>query len=142
MDAAAPLFESYTCHVEKGDAVFVDSIHTSAGTNILTGELGFTKAFADVDFYPNGGAKQPGCGILSGITCNHGRSVQFFEASISAHQRCLSKFMATKCNSWNDYNSGNCYSERGDSQMGFYSVDFAGSGNHYLKTTDKFPFCQ
>jgi len=141
LDAAAPLFESYDCHVEATDANFVDSIHTSSGTNILTGELGFTKPVGDIDFYPNGGKSQPGCGIFSGITCNHGRSVLFFEASISEHKRCLAKFRSTRCASWNDYNNGRCNTNRAVSQMGFHSDTFTGSGTHYLKTGSNFPFC-
>src|SRR5699024_6743120 len=72
LDAAAPMFEGYPgSHLTKEDATFVDGIHSSAGGNILMGEVGFVAPYAHLDFYPNGGKKQPHCGIFSGITCNH-----------------------------------------------------------------------
>lgn len=42
------------------DAVFVDVIHTNGG-EILEGEIAFYEALGHVDFYVNGGHKQPGC---------------------------------------------------------------------------------
>ena len=42
-------------HLDKGDAKFVDIIHTDsnlAGSYLVAG---------DADFYPNGGKDQPGC---------------------------------------------------------------------------------
>lgn len=45
-------------HLSKGDAVFVDVLHTNPGI------LGFPEAIGDVDFYPNPGSWiQPGCWI-------------------------------------------------------------------------------
>ena len=44
------------------DAAFVDVIHTSAGT-LLEGGLAFREPRGHVDFYPNSGGNQPGCGI-------------------------------------------------------------------------------
>jgi len=42
--------------VDKSDADLVHVIHTSI--------LGLEKSIGDADFYPNGGKKQPGCGLI------------------------------------------------------------------------------
>lgn len=61
LDPARPLFEwpyidPYEEKLDEGDADFVDVIHTNAK------ELGISEPAGHVDYYPNGGAKQPGCG--------------------------------------------------------------------------------
>lgn len=38
LDAAAPLFQPMEIAPHRGDADFVEAIHTSAGNNIVTGE--------------------------------------------------------------------------------------------------------
>lgn len=65
LDAAAPLFEGHEgAYLTKADAEFVDAIHSSAGSNLLLGEVGFIKAYAHLDFYPNSGHHQPHCHSL------------------------------------------------------------------------------
>lgn len=57
LDPAGSYF-SYTdpvVRLDPSDARFVDVIHTDAGL------LGTSQNVGDVDFYPNGGSKQPGC---------------------------------------------------------------------------------
>ena len=57
LDPAGPYF-SYTdpeVRLDPSDARFVDVIHTDAGL------LGTSQNVGDVDFYPNGGSRQPGC---------------------------------------------------------------------------------
>ncbi|XP_077564581.1 pancreatic lipase-related protein 2-like [Haemaphysalis longicornis] len=61
LDAAGPLFQGYEHQITRKDASYVDAIHTTAGYNVLAGNLGVYAPFGDVDFYPNGGIFQPGC---------------------------------------------------------------------------------
>ena len=42
------------------DAEFVDIMHTNGG-NYSEGEIAFDQPMGHVDFYVNGGEKQPGC---------------------------------------------------------------------------------
>lgn len=60
LDPASPKFEIKTLpeyhRLNKSDARFVDVIHTDAGY------YGFQMPLGTVDFYPNGGGIQPGCG--------------------------------------------------------------------------------
>ena len=59
LDAAYPMFGNAEPegHLDAGDAILVDAIHTDSGL------FGFKDPYANVDFYPNNGTKpQPGCG--------------------------------------------------------------------------------
>lgn len=62
LDPAKPMFEGntkYEDQLDKGDAHFVDIIHTCGGV------LGFSNSLGHVDIYPNGGTpSQPGCCCL------------------------------------------------------------------------------
>ncbi|RWS29613.1 pancreatic lipase-related protein 2-like protein [Leptotrombidium deliense] len=60
LDPASPLFEGTpSSRIDKGDADFVEIIHTYSGSFIS----GFSilDAIGTVDFYVNGGQRQPGC---------------------------------------------------------------------------------
>ncbi|XP_035211609.1 pancreatic triacylglycerol lipase-like isoform X3 [Stegodyphus dumicola] len=62
LDPAEPYFQ-YTMEevrLDPTDAQFVDVIHTDGGS-IITGGLGMIQDCGHVDFYPNGGKRQPGC---------------------------------------------------------------------------------
>lgn len=69
MDPARPLFEvpifkDQQDRLDATDALFVDVIHTCAGT------AGFVRAIGHVDFYPNGGTfRQPGCSVFMTRNC-------------------------------------------------------------------------
>ncbi len=117
----------------------MDAIHTSAGFNLLTGDVGFIQPIGHVDFYPNGRARQPRCTLQISLTCNHGSSVIYMDASLSAATKC--EFRAFKCKNWEEYKSGKCGDTKGDSRMGYSSASLPGRGTHYLKTTSKYPFC-
>lgn len=62
LDAASPIFElvyGEEGRLDKGDAEFVDAVHSDGGV------LGFKSSIGTVDFFPNGGsAVQPGCSLL------------------------------------------------------------------------------
>jgi pimeloyl-ACP methyl ester carboxylesterase len=140
LDAASPLFESYPgSYLASADARYVDGIHTSAGSNILLGQLGFTNPFGSIDFYPNGGKSQPRCSGSLSLTCNHYSAVIYMDASLTASTQCL--FLSYNCNSWDEYDSGRCTGTDSGSRMGYFSVRQSGRGNHYLRTTSRSPFC-
>ncbi|XP_063819891.1 pancreatic triacylglycerol lipase-like [Pseudophryne corroboree] len=102
MDPAGPYFRDTPPEVrlDPTDADFVDAIHTDGSgfySHLGLGGYGMLEPSGHLDFYPNGGEHMPGCskmhikhydlgGIFTGIenkvTCNHGRSHQFFTRSI------------------------------------------------------------
>ncbi|XP_050677064.1 phospholipase A1 [Leptidea sinapis] len=126
-------------HLAKGDAIFVDVIHTNPGV------FGFPKPIGDVDFYPNPGAWiQPGCWFdqliknrqLSFIYgCSHNRAWRLYAESLQNP----SGFPATLCMDWRNVSS----------QCGFTMDGFMGfgaqpptQGKLYLTTNDKPPFAR
>lgn len=58
LDPALPLFTlgNKDARLDKHDAKHVEVIHTCGGY------LGFSSPLGHIDFYPNGGTRQPGCG--------------------------------------------------------------------------------
>ena len=68
LDPAGPHF-SYTdpaVRLDPGDAEYVDVIHTDAGL------LGTSQHVGHIDFFPNGGSRQPGCYFqILGKFCAH-----------------------------------------------------------------------
>ncbi|RUS85410.1 hypothetical protein EGW08_006801 [Elysia chlorotica] len=97
LDPAEPYFDSFndTLRLDQSDAIFVDVIHTDGER--FTGYKGYgsLRQQGHVDFYPNGGQQQPGCGSASlgsailqgisseeGIGCSHHRAIELFIRSI------------------------------------------------------------
>lgn len=65
LDAAGPYFENTdpVVRLDPTDADFIDVIHTDTQPFYLLG-FGIEMPIGHVDFYPNGGIQQPGCGNL------------------------------------------------------------------------------
>jgi len=77
-DAAGPLFQGSAVdkRLDSSDAAFVDSYHTNDGG------YGYSGAFADADFFINGGkAPQPGCDGTETF-CSHNMAVAYMAKSI------------------------------------------------------------
>ncbi|GIY73367.1 pancreatic triacylglycerol lipase, partial [Caerostris extrusa] len=64
LDPAGPFFQHAPNKVrlDKTDARFIDILHTNGGGTYIEG-LGIREAIGDLDFYPNGGNRQPGAPI-------------------------------------------------------------------------------
>ncbi|XP_013791219.1 inactive pancreatic lipase-related protein 1-like [Limulus polyphemus] len=106
--------------LDRGDADFVDVIHTDS----IVG-LGTTEAIGHIDFYPNGGDHQPGCviqpistlfteGVEQGVrrlfACDHLRSIDYYIEAMD-NEKCTPVGVA--CESWKKYSDGEC-SDCGD----------------------------
>lgn len=140
LDAARPLFEQSQVYVSRTDAVFVDAIHTSSGWTVLQKALGMAKPYGHVDFYPNGGRDQPGCGGLFEIDCDHGRAPLYYIESLKYRQQC--RFVSYKCKGGIDaFRTGTCTAGEPSGEMGYYSYLAPGRGLQFLKTNAHSPFC-
>lgn len=99
LDPAGPLYSTSQVNecLNKNDALFVQVIHTNGGL------LGFNGQLGDVDYYPNGGKRQNGCGLDLLGGCAHARSFEYLAESITGSQ-----FEALQCDSYNNFKNGNC----------------------------------
>ncbi|XP_026745776.1 lipase member H-like [Trichoplusia ni] len=101
LDPALPLFSigNKDARLDKHDARHVEVIHTCGGY------LGFMSPLGHIDFYPNGGIRQPGCGTDFRGFCAHNRAHMFFSESITS----LVPFTAVRCKDYDElYYNGSC----------------------------------
>uniref|UniRef100_A0A336LE83 CSON009080 protein n=1 Tax=Culicoides sonorensis TaxID=179676 RepID=A0A336LE83_CULSO len=129
LDPANPCFkEGETLQgLMRGDAEFVDIIHTNCGV------LGKRDPIGDSDFYPNGVVPlQPGC--LS-ITCSHARSYELYAETVYPGKE--NSLMAKKCNSISALDSGICKSK--PIPVGFACPKNV-KGNYFFKTSGEKPY--
>ncbi|XP_031628400.1 vitellogenin-2-like [Contarinia nasturtii] len=129
LDPANPCFnpgENLT-GLARGDADFVDVIHTNAGA------LGRRDPLGDIDFFPNGVQPlPPGC--LS-ISCAHQRAPEFYAESVYPGNEF--NFMAVKCGSLSALNGKYCPGK--PIPMG-YATPLNIKGNYFLKTNEESPY--
>ncbi|KAJ8938426.1 hypothetical protein NQ318_011865, partial [Aromia moschata] len=115
LDPALPLFSlsSSDNRLDKKDAQFVHVIHTNGG------KLGFFAPLGHVDFYPNGGSSQPGCGWDFTGSCAHSRAYMYYAESVTPRTK---TFVSKQCTSYKDYSAGKCDSNP-MANMGGYVAD-------------------
>lgn len=142
LDPAKPMFVNAPPEkrIDKGDAEFVDIIHTSSG------KFGLEEPLGHADFYPNGGKEnQPGCSlldvfrrnptsILEMIFCSHWRSVLFYAESVNNPDA----FVSINANTWKNFIDKD-YNVESKISMGFGASPTA-SGNYYCDTNENSPF--
>ncbi|RWS05657.1 pancreatic lipase-related protein 2-like protein [Dinothrombium tinctorium] len=126
LDPAGPDFykDNPKSRLDPTDATYVEVLHTDGGNLIIEG-LGLEDAVGHDDYYPNGGAQQPGCDftkfingaslpeveVVSDITslnhiCNHQRSLQLFLVNPKTLDEC--QFVGYECKDYNDFLAGKC----------------------------------
>uniref|UniRef100_A0A0A9XYG4 Pancreatic lipase-related protein 2 n=2 Tax=Lygus hesperus TaxID=30085 RepID=A0A0A9XYG4_LYGHE len=144
LDPAEPHFSQTdpVVRLDTSDAMFVDVVHTDA-MPFIQGGLGMDEPVGHLDFYPNGGNNQPGCGhgvkeyikkeegsFVKGMRrflgCDHVRSYEYFIESI--YDRCA--FLAVECDNYENFLAGKCFGCKSElnpdgkqcSKLGFHSV--------------------
>ncbi|KAH6925952.1 hypothetical protein HPB50_012445 [Hyalomma asiaticum] len=137
LDPAGPMFAGTRMCVSKGDARFVDVIHTSGNGDFFKGHLGVDAPIGDVDFYPNGGTEQPGCSVP--LPCYHLRATAYFLESLR-NKKC--KFVSAACKDgfW-AMKRGACAIGANSGLMGYYSYKAAGRGVQVLATNSHPQYC-
>lgn len=158
LDAAGPLFTipadvGNVFRLDKGDAVFVQVMHTSMGT------LGTHMKLGHADFYPNGGVSpQSNCVLMSqtenpknsecffdfwkfsqqfifadAVSCSHSSVVRFFKQSLNPDYA----FIGHECLSYRFFVLGLC-SQNTKSRFGIYSEKVP--GDFFLTTYIVYPY--
>ncbi|XP_031530313.1 lipase member I isoform X2 [Vicugna pacos] len=154
LDPAGPQFSGKPSNgrLDYTDANFVDVIHTD------TNGLGIKEPLGHIDFFPNGGKRQPGCpkSIFSGlefIKCDHQRAVYLFMAALETG----CNFISLPCYSYKHYKTGLCvdcdnFKEKSCPKLGYQTELWKDDLKErienrslrttvFLDTTDTNPFC-
>lgn len=129
LDPALPCFNMGDCltGLLRGDAKFVDIIHSNAGV------LGARYPSGDADFYPGGVTSlPPGC---LNIFCAHQRSWEYFVETIFPGNEY--NFMATPCVSITRLRNGKCRDPQ--VPMG-YMLNSTARGNFFLEVLEDSPY--
>jgi len=147
LDPAAPYYENTHIDVrlDPTDADLVDVWHTDGKTILIHG-FGTIQRMGHIDFFPNGGFHQPGCGkldidVVQYFACSHYRAVRYYIESIN--NAC--PYYAYPCESWKKFDQDQCTKcpDEGCQAMSYHlkkpkkHVDRA----FYLDTFTQFPFC-
>ncbi|EDV92799.1 phospholipase A1 VesT1.02 [Drosophila grimshawi] len=131
LDPAMPLFsyDNPSKRLSSGDAYYVESIQTNGGMK------GFLKPIGKGAFYPNGGKKQPGCGVDAAGTCAHGRSVTYYVEAVTENN-----FGTIKCPNYTDAVAKECGSTYSSVRMGADSNAYMVAGDFYVPVNSQAPF--
>ncbi|XP_030573757.1 phospholipase A1-like [Drosophila novamexicana] len=131
LDPALPLFsyDKPNKRLSSDDAHYVESIQTNGG------KLGFLKPIGKGAFYPNGGKKQPGCGVDATGSCSHGRSVTYYAEAVTEDN-----FGSVKCGDYEDAVAKECGSTFSSVRMGADYNSYMVSGSFYVPVNSNAPF--
>ncbi|XP_063548452.1 pancreatic lipase-related protein 2-like [Cydia strobilella] len=133
LDPAKPLFSlsNKDARLDKHDARHVEVIHTCGDY------LGFSDPLGHIDFYPNGGTRQPGCGYDYRGLCAHNRAHMFFAESIISEV----PFTAVRCREYDElYYNASCEGTGETLIMGGFDIHYGKDGIYYLKTNAEKPY--
>ncbi|XP_062123883.1 phospholipase A1-like [Drosophila sulfurigaster albostrigata] len=131
LDPALPLFsyDKPAKRLSSDDAHYVESIQTNGG------KLGFLKPIGKGAFYPNGGEKQPGCGVDLTGSCSHGRSVTYYVEAVTEDN-----FGTIKCGNYEDAVAKSCGSTYSSARMGADTNAYMVDGDYYVPVNSAAPF--
>ncbi|XP_055917532.1 phospholipase A1 member A-like isoform X2 [Eupeodes corollae] len=142
LDPAFPLFGPFfKPNINQNDADFVQIIHTEAGT------FGQPVSSGHVDFWPNGGRGQPGCGFLTlplfpADICGHRRSWDLWAESVANVNNTSPKFLGFPSLTYQEFvwaGDGNLKNK--PVEMGI-NCPMSARGDYYLKTNSESPFAK
>lgn len=76
--------------------------------------------------------------LFDTYVCDHMRATEYYIATVQN----LCSWKAFPCQSYRDFKAGKCLQCNGECPtMGYGADETKKSGDHYLKTTSKAPFC-
>lgn len=132
MDPAWFLYDSCgtKCRISTESGKNVEILHTNDRI------IGNPNQLGHLDFYPNGGKKQPGCIFDIFGLCSHHRSLLYYLESLTTKRG----FYGMQCNSYKHFLSGEC---RGETEiMGGVELSFKKRGSYYLTTNSRKPYAK
>ncbi|ALC45598.1 CG17191, partial [Drosophila busckii] len=131
LDPALPLFsyDKPNKRLNSNDGHYVESIQTNGG------KLGFLKPIGKGAFYPNGGKKQPGCGVDATGGCSHSRSVTYYAEAVTKDD-----FGTMRCSDYEKAVAKECGHTYSSVRMGADSNAYMVDGEYYVPVNSKEPF--
>ncbi|XP_077295056.1 endothelial lipase-like [Arctopsyche grandis] len=133
LDVAAVCFKGLNNdeRLFKGDAEFVQVLHTNAGG------MGMRVPVGDIDFYINGGNNQPPLfGLICLWTCSHNRAVDIWKFAVENQN----KFVGTQCFNLKEIDRDRCFKKGRKTAILGPDADPKIKGMYYVKTTNRAPF--
>lgn len=135
LDPAGPLFFFLpeNTRLSPSDAKYVEVIHTNGQY------LGWVARLGHVDFYPNGGKRQPNCFLDYVSGCSHARASDLFAESLVTSKG----FWGRKCNNTlKEVTSSRCRNDENIQMVMGGDLDrkLKFPGIYYLKTNGDTPF--
>ncbi|XP_061708603.1 pancreatic triacylglycerol lipase-like [Cydia pomonella] len=136
--AIDPSFHGWTHHpdiLKADDAGVVEVLHATAGIQ------GYDYPLGTIDFYPNGGVYQNGCG--ADTSCGHIYAYAFYAESLAAelNSNTNNQFVGTACESYEQAIANSCSGPR-DAIFGGTAVKTSESGIYTFNTNAVQPFAQ
>ncbi|XP_054726873.1 phospholipase A1 VesT1.02-like [Anastrepha obliqua] len=131
LDPALPLF-SYSKpnkRLNSDDAEYVESIQTDGG------QLGFLKPIGKGAFYPNGGKKQPGCGLDLTGACSHARSCTYYAEAVKENN-----FPSMRCGTYTEAVAKECGASYSGAKMGAVTNAYMVTGDYYVPVHSTAPY--
>ncbi|KAL3288195.1 hypothetical protein HHI36_002645 [Cryptolaemus montrouzieri] len=137
-DPAGILFSerSDSRRLNRNDAKVVHVIHSDGGN------LGFPEQCGTIDFFPNGGSKQPGCQhidlknplklFIELVWCDHFRSFDYFLEAVNDRKLLVAK----QCPNEEALESRSCYG----TEVSLGDLETTREGIYFLETNSKPPF--
>ncbi|XP_047989315.1 lipase member I-like, partial [Leguminivora glycinivorella] len=117
--------------LRASDANFVEVIHSDiSGTRAF----GTPDALGDIDIYPNGGTRQPGC-AASNNACHHNRAWQLFAATVDTGGHLL----ALRCDTMTQVSNNRCTGTPAV-QMGTLTLVKLQTGLFRVNTGNTYPY--
>lgn len=134
LDPAMPLFwlKNPENRLADTDAEYVETIQTNGGME------GFKHPLGQATFYPNGGTRQPGCGMDLAGACAHARSVTLFAESVAKGKD--NSLDAVKCADWQEVKDKKCSGDAEGVKIGDRRNFGRAKGVYFLKTGAIAPF--
>jgi hypothetical protein len=114
--------------LDANDAIYTEGVRTDIGNS------GFPEPFCHSDWYPNGGNRQPGCGVDATGSCSHSRAHALFAETIISN-----RFVGVRCNDWNEARNQACTGAR-EASMGGEPGNIGLRGIFHLRTNGNSPF--
>ncbi|XP_013142800.1 PREDICTED: pancreatic lipase-related protein 2-like [Papilio polytes] len=129
LDPSGNQWDTNSGRLSESDAEYVEVIHTDSEGLFSNG---LKDAIGDVDFYPNGGSKQPGCGLSN--SCSHIRAWELFAATLREDN----ELSGNSCSNFLQLSWNRC---NGDAlAMGDHQFSKRGSGIYRVNTRSSAPF--